>query len=100
MRSNYVLLIALGAVYLISQTIGGLNHYYLQILMYIGFNVILATSLNLINGFTGQFSLAMPLHGIGAYIAAIVSTYLTTHGWSTEACRLRVLLISLSVLEC
>ena len=85
MRSNVVLLIGLAVVFLLSQVVGGLDNYKIQILMYIGFNIILASSLNLINGFTGQFSLGHAgFMGIGAYVSAILSTYLTTHGWTPE----------------
>lgn len=60
---------------LASQCSGAMNSYYLQVLIFIGINVILATSLNLIMGYTGQFSLG---HGgfmaIGAYTSAYLST--------------------------
>src|SRR5436305_14058095 len=52
------------------------NAYYLDVLLGIGINIILAVSLNLINGYTGQFSLG---HGgfvaVGAYTAASVTTF-------------------------
>jgi branched-chain amino acid transport system permease protein len=48
-----------------------LNPYYLQIIVYIGINVILAVSLNLINGITGQFSLGHAgFMALGAYVSA------------------------------
>jgi hypothetical protein len=34
---------------------GAINSYYLQIVIFIGINITLAVSLNLINGYTGQF---------------------------------------------
>lgn len=41
-----------------------------------GLNVILAVALNLVNGFTGQFSLGhIGFYAIGAYCAAAISTY-------------------------
>jgi branched-chain amino acid transport system permease protein len=50
------------------------NQYYLQIVIYIGVNIILATSLNLINGYAGQFSLGHAgFMAIGAYAAAVVT---------------------------
>lgn len=69
----------LGAV----ATVFGLNFltpyidpYYYTIIIYIGINIILATSLNLINGYTGQFSLGHAgFMAIGAYVSAAVSTY-------------------------
>ena len=54
---------------------GGINSYYLQIIIFIGINVTLAVSLNLINGYTGQFSLGHAgFMAIGAYVSAYLST--------------------------
>ena len=54
-----------------------INAYYYQIIMYIGINIILATSLNLINGFAGQFSLGHAgFMALGAYTASMVTTSL------------------------
>lgn len=53
-----------------------LNPYYYQVLVLIGINVILAVSLNLINGFTGLFSIGHAgFMAIGGYAAAAVSVY-------------------------
>jgi branched-chain amino acid transport system permease protein len=50
--------------------------------------------LNLINGFTGQFSLGHAgFMGVGAYVSAIVSTYLTTHGMSGSGMSSDVILL-------
>ena len=50
------------------------NHYYLGVAIDIGINVILAVSLNLINGHTGQFSLGHAgFMAVGAYTAAKIS---------------------------
>jgi branched-chain amino acid transport system permease protein len=52
------------------------NGYYEDILLRAGIFVILAVSLNLVNGFTGQFSLGHAgLFGLGAYAGAMMSTY-------------------------
>jgi branched-chain amino acid transport system permease protein len=54
-----------------------LNAYYLQILTVIGINIILAASLNLISGYTGQLSLGhATFMGIGAYSATLISIHL------------------------
>jgi len=54
-----------------------LNPYYLQILLYCGINIILAVSLNLINGFTGQFSIGHAgFMAIGGYTSAAFAFYL------------------------
>ncbi len=53
-----------------------LNPYYYQVLVLIGINVILAVSLNLINGFTGLFSIGHAgFMATGAYGAAATSVY-------------------------
>jgi branched-chain amino acid transport system permease protein len=51
--------------------------YYYDILINIGINVILAVSLNLVNGYTGQFSLGHAgFMAVGAYAAASWSNHL------------------------
>lgn len=52
------------------------NDYYLNIVITTGIFIILALSLNLINGFCGQFSLGHAgFWGVGAYVSAIYSFY-------------------------
>jgi branched-chain amino acid transport system permease protein len=52
------------------------NPYFFRILMLCGINVILAVSLNLINGFTGQFSIGHAgFMAVGAYTAAMISLH-------------------------
>jgi branched-chain amino acid transport system permease protein len=52
-----------------------INPYYFQIIIYIGINIILASSLNLINGFAGQFSLGHAgFMAVGAYTSAVITT--------------------------
>lgn len=66
-------------VVLVAATVSGasswlLNAYQQQIIFYIAINVVLATSLNLINGFCGQFSLGHAgFMAIGAYVSALLS---------------------------
>jgi branched-chain amino acid transport system permease protein len=78
LHSSKALLLAALAVSLAVSTVQSqINPYYLQIIIYIGINIILASSLNLINGFTGQFSLGHAgFMAIGGYTAALVSTTL------------------------
>ncbi len=60
-----------------------LNPYYFQILIYIGINIILASSLNLINGFAGQFSLGHAgFMAVGAYTSAVITSQLSFSGES------------------
>jgi branched-chain amino acid transport system permease protein len=51
-----------------------LNAYMQTILFFIAVNIMLATSLNLVNGFCGQFSLGHAgFMAVGAYVSALVS---------------------------
>ncbi|HMF08213.1 MAG TPA: branched-chain amino acid ABC transporter permease, partial [Thermoanaerobaculia bacterium] len=51
-----------------------INPYVLQVMCLAGINIILAVSLNLINGFTGQFSIGHAgFMAIGAYSSAFVT---------------------------
>jgi branched-chain amino acid transport system permease protein len=51
-----------------------LNPYFFQILILCGINVILAVSLNMVNGFTGQFSIGHAgFMAIGAYTSAVIT---------------------------
>lgn len=74
-RAQYVLFAALAAIVLASALSGHYNPYYLDIAVTCGINVTLAASLNLINGYTGQFSLGHAgFMGVGAYVAAVLTT--------------------------
>jgi branched-chain amino acid transport system permease protein len=65
------LLVALVAAFVVSYFSAQFNRYYLGIAIDVGINVILAVSLNLINGHTGQFSLGHAgFMAVGAYAAA------------------------------
>ncbi len=67
------LLVALGVSHYSDQ----IDPYYLDVLTGIGINVILATSLNLVNGYTGQFSLGHAgFMAVGAYLSAAVTVFL------------------------
>jgi branched-chain amino acid transport system permease protein len=48
------------------------NPYHFQVLMLVGINIVLAVSLNLVNGFTGQFSIGHAgFMAVGAYASAM-----------------------------
>lgn len=64
------IVLAVAATYLAPQ----FNRYYLGIIIDVGIAIILATSLNLINGHTGQFSLGHAgFMAVGGYFAAWIS---------------------------
>jgi len=51
------------------------NPYYQLIIMYVGINIILSVSLNLVNGYMGEFSVGHAgFMAVGAYIGALLST--------------------------
>ena len=74
-RAQMVLLSVLAVIVVVSALSGRYNPYYLDIAVTCGINVTLAVSLNLINGYTGQFSLGHAgFMGVGAYAAAVLTT--------------------------
>jgi len=65
-----VLLLALVALNVLLPRVA--NPYHFQVLMLIGINIVLAVSLNLVNGFTGQFSIGHAgFMALGAYASAM-----------------------------
>ncbi len=73
--SKLWLLAAVIVSLLVSQFIQ-LNPYFSIVVINIGINIILAVSLNLVNGYTGQFSLGHAgFMAIGAYTSAAVTTF-------------------------
>jgi branched-chain amino acid transport system permease protein len=75
-----------------------LNSYYLQIIMFAGVNIIMTVSLNLVNGFTGQFSIGHAgFMAVGGYASAVVTTLLFhTSSWPVYM-QVPIYLISLIV---
>ena len=66
-------LLAAYGVFIFSDRI---DPYYLDVFVGIGINVILAVSLNLVNGYTGQFSLGHAgFMSVGAYASAAVTLF-------------------------
>lgn len=70
-RSNLVFLGAVALLAALAPALWHLNPYYYDILVTAGINIILAVSLNLINGYTGQFSLGHAgFMAVGAYMSS------------------------------
>jgi branched-chain amino acid transport system permease protein len=70
----FVVLLALQAT--VRNFIGAYNY---QVVILVGINIILAVSLNLINGFTGQFSIGHAgFYAVGAYTSAFIISYAGT----------------------
>lgn len=76
-RSQLWLFAALLAAGIASALSGRLDPYVLDVAMGVGIAIVLAASLNLINGFTGQFSLGHAgFMAVGAYTSAMLTTTL------------------------
>ena len=76
-RAQQVLLAVLAVIGVVAFFADSYNPYFLDIAVGCGINITLAVSLNLINGYTGQFSLGHAgFMGIGAYTAALLTTSL------------------------
>jgi branched-chain amino acid transport system permease protein len=76
-RPHLALLAALLVAFGISRFSSHIDPYHLDVLIGIGINIILAVSLNLVNGYTGQFSLGHAgFMSVGAYFSAAVSLFI------------------------
>lgn len=83
MNSRVILLLVIVACGVASSFGSGINPYYYDILIGIGINITLAAGLNLVNGYTGQFSLG---HAGFMAAGAYASSFLTlSFGYSFGA---------------
>ena len=70
-RRKIIFLVSLAVFAFASPFVLKINPYYYDILIGIGINIILAVGLNLVNGYTGQFSLGHAgFMAVGAYAAS------------------------------
>ena len=71
-------IVAIGIVWLLNSWLPELiGPYFFQIIVLAGINVILSVSLNLVNGFTGQFSMGHAgFMSVGGYLSAFITTSL------------------------
>jgi branched-chain amino acid transport system permease protein len=77
LRPKTLLVLALGVCLFVSQFSGRINPYFLDVTIGVGINIILAVSLNLVNGYTGQFSLGHAgFMAVGAYISAVFTMFI------------------------
>ena len=98
MRSQLIFIAVLAMCGVASPFVGGINPYYYDILIGIGINIILAAGLNLVNGYTGQFSLGHAgFMAAGAYASAwLTLSYgysLGTSAWATTTAFVLALLL-------
>ncbi|MGA7880700.1 MAG: branched-chain amino acid ABC transporter permease [Terrimicrobiaceae bacterium] len=70
-RTKSILLLALVLCGVLSLFVTKISPYYYDIIIGVGINIILAASLNLVNGYTGQFSLGHAgFMAVGAYFSS------------------------------
>src|SRR3954468_3943154 len=70
-RSKILLLVFVVICGIASAGVGKMNPYFYDVLLGIGINIVLAAGLNLVNGYTGQFSLGHAgFMAVGAYTSA------------------------------
>jgi len=100
--------VALGAAALLGasaavswlRATGWLDDYTYRVLMLCGINILLAVSLNLINGITGQFSIGHAgFQGVGAYASAaltvfVLAPWLGQRGWQGSTLADALLLVA------
>ncbi len=78
MKSFLLYLLVCAAVVAGAQA-GLFNAYVQLVIMYVGINIILSTSLNLINGYMGEFSVGHAgFMAVGAYVTSILNVWLFT----------------------
>ena len=81
--SLYALLCALLVA---ASSLDWINAYLQLVLMYIGINIILTASLNLINGYMGEFSVGHAgFMAVGAYVTSVLNVFLFTADKGSEA---------------
>jgi branched-chain amino acid transport system permease protein len=80
MYFTYIVGILIVILTVLCDTTRLINPYFQQILMYIGINIILTASLNLVNGYMGEFSVGhAAFMAIGAYAASICTVAVFPH---------------------
>ena len=76
-KKTYLVIAFIYIVLEILNRTGIINSYLMQIVMFAGINIIMTVSLNIVNGFTGQFSIGHAgFMAVGAYSSAVITTVL------------------------
>lgn len=81
---SLVALLGANALVASLRSAGWLDEYTYRVMMLCGINILLAVSLNLINGITGQFSIGHAgFQGVGAYTSAVFTVFVVSP-WMRE----------------
>ncbi len=76
---SVLIFLVFGTLVVFAAQYGWINQYQQLVVMYMGINVILSSSLNLINGYMGEFSCGHAgFMAVGAYITSILNIWLFT----------------------
>jgi branched-chain amino acid transport system permease protein len=74
-----VVSLVLAAVVIALSSLGVINQYLQSVLMSVGINIIFAASLNIVNGYMGEFSCGHAgFMAVGAYVSSVLSVVLFT----------------------
>jgi len=99
LKSYLINLLAIVILFIIMKMLisnGILNRYYVGIIVFIGVNIILASSLNIATGFLGQLALGHAgFMAVGAYTSALTSEALIAQGINLP--NLVILIISMTL---
>ena len=84
-RSLWPIATGIAAAFLAQMfLVPALGPFYAKLLVDIGINIILAVSLNMVNGFTGQFSIGHAgFMAVGGYTAGFITYYLSFKLWGS-----------------
>jgi len=87
MKRRWLLPLILALLFLLSillPQLGVLNLYLQQVIMYVGINIILTISLNLVNGYMGEFSVGHAgFMAIGAYASSLLTVLVFPRSWGS-----------------
>ena len=88
--------IAFYALVMILRSADVINGYYMQVMLFAGVNVMMTASLNLVNGFTGQFCIGHAgFMSLGAYGSAVITTLIFKGNSVAPAAQIPVFLLGL-----
>ena len=88
--------IAFYALIMILRSADIINGYYMQVMLFAGVNVMMTASLNLVNGFTGQFCIGHAgFMSLGAYGSAVITTLVFKGTSVAPAAQIPVFLLGL-----
>ncbi|MBC7263029.1 MAG: branched-chain amino acid ABC transporter permease [Chloroflexi bacterium] len=77
-----LVLVLIFALSILLPHFGILNLYLQQVIMYVGINIILTISLNLVNGYMGEFSVGHAgFMAIGAYVSSLLTVLVFPKPW-------------------